>query len=188
MATVLAQAPHVTVHVKSGVNGWQIAAALGTCVAAFAALLTARSSLGAARASAATARDAREALGLASRPHLGTQYIADSLDARTLVASVRNFNQYAAADLSIEVHLRDGDLRLEKTDRLGEAPGPMSKAGPYWLVRFEGVLTEELHTPLGKSVDFALVRWWDSQRIVQWEERTTFPPEGGQLAEDRRIT
>lgn len=177
IATVLAQARDVTVRVENGVNGWQIAATIGTCLAAIA-------SWRAATASHATSRDARRALGLSTRPNIGTRYLPDGA---TLVAGVQNYNQYAAADLSIDVHLRDGGVRSDKLDRLGEAPGPMSKIGPSWTVRIDNVLSGEPHVPIGMSIDYAAVRWCDAQRIVQWEELTTFYPEGGQKQEDRLI-
>jgi hypothetical protein len=64
----------------------------------------------------------------------------------------------------------------------------MSKDGPYWTVRFDDVLDEDDPHRHGATVDDGAVRWWDNQRIVQWEERTTFGPAGGQEQVDRRIT
>jgi hypothetical protein len=180
---VIAQVRDVVV--QTGVNGWQVAAAIGTCLTAVAAAWSARSSSRAASASLNASHDARQALGASTRPHIGTRYFNDE---RTLVASVGNHNQWAAADVSIELHLRDGRVRSDKIDRIDEAAGPMSKDGPFWTVRFEDVLSEDDPYRYGATVDYAAVRWSDAQRILQWEERTTFHPSGGQEQADRRIT
>jgi hypothetical protein len=173
IATVLAHRSGVIVHS----DGWQTAAAVATCITAIAALATARTSL-------ATSRDARRALGLSTRPHLGTMYQEQG---RTLVASVRNHNQYAAADVSVEIRLRDGQLCSDSAARIEEAPGPMSKSGPWRAFRFEDALSDEPHVPIGRFIDRAAMRWCDAQRILLWEEVTTFFPEGGQEQVDRLI-
>jgi hypothetical protein len=109
IALVLAQARNIVVH--TGVNGWEIAAVIATCATAVFAAWSAWSSSRAAKASLNASHDAREALGLSTRPHIGSRYYADG---STLVASVANHNQWAAADVTIELHLRAGHVLSDK--------------------------------------------------------------------------
>jgi hypothetical protein len=50
-------------------------------------------------------------------------------------------------------------------------PLPSEVAGVWW-----------------RPVDYGILRWWDSQHLARWEERTTFPAEGPpQVGGDERI-
>jgi hypothetical protein len=147
----------------------------------------------AAKASLSAADQARQALAMGLHPRLHAQYAMEGgVGAGTLAVGVHVRNDLSSRDLALEIRLRDGNVLRASRDSLGPAPSEMSKQGPIWRERWEGVLkAEEGEDPLPvvwRQVEYGALRWWDREGIARWEELTRFSPDSPpQVGPDQRI-
>lgn len=177
------------------VHWWQIAAAMATCLGAFAAAVSAWQSARAAKASLSASEWSRRALVLGLHPRLHAEYAMEGGAGGNLAVRVQVRNDRASRDLELEIRFRDGRMLKASHEGLGPAPSEMSKEGPIWLERWEGVLTvveDETDIPwtaVAREIQYAALRWWDGERIGRWEELSRFSPGvvRPEVGPDRRI-
>jgi hypothetical protein len=168
------------------------AGAVGAFIGGIGAAVGGVGAWNAAKASLSAADQARNALALGLHPRLNAHYTMEGGGGGTLNARVQVRNDLSSRDLALEIRFRDGRLLRANRDSLGPAPSEMSKMGPVWIERWEGVLKAEegddAFSAVSREVEYGALRWWDREGIGRWEELTRFSPgTSPEVGPDQRI-
>jgi len=187
---------------QTTISGWEIAAAVGTCIGGLAAGVSAVFSFLSARASRATSRDALEALAVGIRPHLRVSTSLTDTDAGPgtgIAVAVRNESSWPATDLRLEVRYRDGHVTKDSRERIDPGAHP-THGYDVWTVPVKGVRVAGPQAPnpySGDTVDVvasAVLTYSDERGIARYEHRVrpstvvgTTPFDSRINADERRI-
>lgn len=159
---------------------YDVVGALGAAVGAIAAAGGAIAAWRAATASRATGRDALEALAIGIAPRVRVSFTVlsrgDGQGGATppeWVAWLVNDGEFAASDVALDVHFRDGRTVRSEVEHLAPARGrePIHGGAHHEVVLGPSLPADR---PFEKQADYALLRFSDERRIARYQQRYGF--------------
>jgi hypothetical protein len=161
---------------------WEVVSALSAAVAAIAGAVGAGAAWRAANKSAATSRDALEALAVGIRPRLRVgisqlprQPGVPMPGPTRLFVRVVAVGEWPATDVELDATLSDGQRLRDQLEQLDAGGDLMSTTHPQWLVPLRDV-TAEWPAPMGDGIDWpehlsVTVRYSDARGVARYEHR-----------------
>jgi hypothetical protein len=169
---------------------WEVVGAVAAAVGALAAAAGAGAAWRAASASAATSRDALEALAVGIRPRVRITWRqlprrpGDPMPCPTrLFVRVVAVGEWPATDVDLEAVLSDGEHVRDHLEQLDAGGDFMGDRDPQWLVPLRDV-TAEWPAAMGGGIDWpeqlsVTVRYSDARGVARYEHRQHADLRGG---------
>lgn len=154
---------------------YEVVGALGAAVGGLAAAVGAVAAWRAASASRATSRDAMDALALALAPRLRIECwpVAEpeGSDSGVWKAEIFNESEFAATNVVLEAHFRDGQRLQEHIERLA--------GGTIEAVPMRDIEPPPAGPTIAQSGEELVLRYSDERGIGRYELRHLFLVKGG---------